>query len=1142
MITECKSCRLHAGAATFVFGDGDPDAKVWFVGEGPGPDEDREGFPWVGRAGRLLMRMLGEIELRREDVWLTNAVLCFPNDDGKIRAPAGDEVAACSKKWLHPGLRRAKPDVIVALGAVAAQAVTGRAIAITRDRGTVLQSPFCERVVLTLHPSYVLRGQGSERDDRMKKLREDFRLIKTIVDATRAGLGRIDVAEKVAEEKSIQLRDDEKAQFEQRIIQAEEWNPGRKYIAGWSDQRDVVLLYRDEEGGRRLEKIEAPPWYFYMRTGDALGIDERVWQRWRRLGVFERIELDPVNGDWTRVYAVRKVMQTRWLRDRGEVGVGINILDDPRKKRVSGAAWSASEEEDADLSAAQRRFEEARRQNQAEVRRWVQRQYDLVDRGERAEPVPTGFQRSGNWSKFVAEALLHDFLLKLHETGPTFEADLTPKQRFMTDHFLQIDDRYSELFFDIETDDSVPGWEDKSSWRHLSYAAVLKNRDGSIERYSLRIGEESEEAERALLREFAKIIDRADILYAWNGFNFDFQVMRDRFRLHEIKYDWRHVIWCDLLAVWRRYHYRSASAITSFSLEKLGPKVLKMNKLDWREESARRGVPCNRIIDMYRNLPDLLSEYNENDAEMLFKLEQEFGYAGIERVFCRIGNCFVNDYHVSTKIDMLLLNKGAVNGNHFYTRGLQLEFLPSYIAAQQTAQVKRLGVEGEVETVGKKGEGVEYTGAYVFPPVVGYHEGVAALDFKSLYPTIMTLFNISPETWVSREDVPGQTTDLDRLRELNLTLSPSGAYFRRDPPGMIPLVFRETMEKRKVYTKLQLGEEIGSERFLLYYRLSYAYKRLGLSFYGEVGNETSRYFNPEVAEAVTLGGQWFIKKTAEFAERRGYRVLAGDTDSIYLAMSQAQAEAFVKECDGYYREIIRPFNADPARFMMELEYENYFRNVIFVKKKRYAGKMTIFKGKASDYLEVKGLECMRSDGLERARAFQRKMLGVILDGGKPAAEEIARHVLAERDAVYSRKLPGEEIVETKAIAMDVDRYKTKLPHVRVAEHIRAVSTEYYVGMKVPFVMTPGPKLKNGAPGPLLATWLQEYEEGTYDPGYVWNKKVYPPTMRVLEAAYPGVDWGEHLVDERAAAKAARDAAKAAKKKKGPIVKRKGAKA
>lgn len=309
---------------------------------------------------------------------------------------------------------------------------------------------------------------------------------------------------------------------------------------------------------------------------------------------------------------------------------------------------------------------------------------------------------------------------------------------------------------------------------------------------------------------------------------------------------------------------------------------------------------------------------------------------------------------------------------------------------------------------------------------------------------------------------------------------------------------------------------------------------------GEIGNETSRYFNPEVAEAVTLGGQWFIKKTATFAEARGYRVLAGDTDSLYLKMTEAQATAFVKECDGYYREIVRPFNVDPSRFLMELEYENYFESIAFVRKKRYAGVMRVFKGERSDVIEVKGLECMRSDGLEYARAMQRRALELVLRKHRPPVAEVEAFVEAERARVFSGELTVGEVSMTQAIEKSVDEYKTKPPHVRIAERIRAVSAEYFVGMKVPYVMVPAPRdpEKPWKVPPPVPVWAREYAEGTYDRHHAWNAKVWPPTMRVLEVVYPERDWLAYHVDPPRSERPPAAPRKPAKKKTFSVVRKK----
>ena len=108
----CTACRLHEGRTTAVPGEGDPDTEVVFVGEGPGFNEDREGRPFVGRAGGLLVRLLGSIGWRREDVFITNVVKCRPPDN---RDPEADEIAACAP-FLHRQLAALDPAVVVTLG------------------------------------------------------------------------------------------------------------------------------------------------------------------------------------------------------------------------------------------------------------------------------------------------------------------------------------------------------------------------------------------------------------------------------------------------------------------------------------------------------------------------------------------------------------------------------------------------------------------------------------------------------------------------------------------------------------------------------------------------------------------------------------------------------------------------------------------------------------------------------------------------------------------------------------------------------------------------------------------------------------------------------------------------------------------
>jgi DNA polymerase elongation subunit (family B) len=219
---------------------------------------------------------------------------------------------------------------------------------------------------------------------------------------------------------------------------------------------------------------------------------------------------------------------------------------------------------------------------------------------------------------------------------------------------------------------------------------------------------------------------------------------------------------------------------------------------------------------------------------------------------------------------------------------------------------------------------------------------------------------------------------------------------------------------------------------------------------------------------------------------------------MYIKVTPARAQEFVAETDAFYRELVKSFNVDMSRWIVELEYENHFKSIFFVRKKRYAGLMSYFKGKPADYLEVKGLEFMRSDGLQYARQMQHDVMNLALRES-PTPLTIAKLIVERLKKVLSKTLPVGEVQMTQSIEKDVGQYKTRPPHVRVAEHIKVVApTEYYIGMKVPYVMI----------GPKDAVWSVEYDPAvkTYDPEVLWNKKIFPPTDRVLKTIYPAYDW------------------------------------
>ena len=174
-IGDCTRCKLHAlGRTQVVFGVGNPDADLMFVGEAPGADEDEQGIPFIGRAGQLLTRIIEAINLRRDDVYIANIIKCRPPQN---RNPEPDEVASCEPFLFHQ-IDVIKPKVIVALGKYAAQTLLRRETPISRLRGQVFDYRGA-KLVPTFHPAYLLRNPSSKRE-----VWEDMKLVKRLLDSS----------------------------------------------------------------------------------------------------------------------------------------------------------------------------------------------------------------------------------------------------------------------------------------------------------------------------------------------------------------------------------------------------------------------------------------------------------------------------------------------------------------------------------------------------------------------------------------------------------------------------------------------------------------------------------------------------------------------------------------------------------------------------------------------------------------------------------------------------------------------------------------------------------------------------------------------------------------------------------------------
>ena len=190
----CTACDLYRRGTQTVFGAGPKDARVMFVGEQPGNEEDLAGQPFVGPAGKLVDKALVEAGIERREVYVTNVVKHFkwePRGKRRIHArPNSQEIRAC-RPWLEAEMAQVRPAIVVLLGATAAQALLGSAFRVSKQRGQVMTAPFARAVVATVHPSSILRAPD---DDTRRRERElfvaDLRTVARVLEREGAAVPR----------------------------------------------------------------------------------------------------------------------------------------------------------------------------------------------------------------------------------------------------------------------------------------------------------------------------------------------------------------------------------------------------------------------------------------------------------------------------------------------------------------------------------------------------------------------------------------------------------------------------------------------------------------------------------------------------------------------------------------------------------------------------------------------------------------------------------------------------------------------------------------------------------------------------------------------------------------------------------------
>lgn len=666
-------------------------------------------------------------------------------------------------------------------------------------------------------------------------------------------------------------------------------------------------------------------------------------------------------------------------------------------------------------------------------------------------------------NKEYQSTAVREFVNTFEQAGiKTYEGDVGPIKRLLLDSEYEIEDlkNIKVLYFDIETDDTKDGITVGESMI-LSFAGV--DMDGK--EYFLKANDLTDESERELLKSINALLYQFDMIIGWNSDNFDREYLLKRFKKYRISgnYLWNmlHLDMMRRTQDYFKYDKKVRSEIKRWSLDSVSEYFLKEGKIQ----------KTSKVIELYKNQPELFREYNLQDCKLLKKLEEKIGVIDLTyRMFqwCKV---FPRDWSSVKTIDNFILTDANRRMIHYRTNFPQRD-----------------------EDFEKTEESQQYLGAFVIDPPVGYYENVYVFDFASLYPNIIRTFNISPDSKAIDDDeaivIPTAIVDEKTY---------GGQKFSKNRQGVISGKIGYLLDKR---SEIKTILKSLPKRSVEYQNLSSQQaivKELANSVYGVMGNKYCRFFDPDfnLAEIICVVGRYLIVFVQELMEKNGRKVITGDTDSIFVQLDKD--DDLEKITDWINTEIEMDlknhFNIDKCTIMIGLDKK--FDQFIITAKKKYVGKS------GEDY-NYTGMELIKRDTVKIAIDFQRQLIDHLFE--KHSVEFLKTWLNEKKKALFRRKIEPDDIAIYKRIGKKLTDYKNPPIHVQIA--LQKSKKDKDVGNSIAYIVTDGSKKLQGI-------HIDDFD-GNFDREYYWNSVVYPLLERLLEAVYPGEKWGDFYEIKRKA--------------------------
>lgn len=614
------------------------------------------------------------------------------------------------------------------------------------------------------------------------------------------------------------------------------------------------------------------------------------------------------------------------------------------------------------------------------------------------------------------------------------------------------------LAFDIETIEK--GGEKEIimvSFYGKNYQKVLTSKKGNYPKFV-----EILNSEKNILEEIIKIFQREnpDIVLTYYGDFFDFPTLIERCQKQKIKLliarDGSEI----KLSKRGRFSVAKISGIFHFdlfnfirniispnlqteilTLDKVASEILKDKKIE---------INYQELLESWKEEKNLekLAEYCLKDSELTFRLGEIFLPQVIE----------ISRIVGQTLFDVSRMSYGQLVEWYFSKKTRESgEVIPNQPKFEEILKRKK-------ET---------YAGAFVKEPIPGLHEKIGVVDFRSLYPSFIVSFNISPETLncLCCKD------NGYRVPELNY-------WFCKKKEGFVARIVKELIEKR-IQIKSELkGLKEDSREYKILNTRQFVFKIIANATYGYLGFPGSRWYSKECAESCTAFGRYIIKKTIDQARKEGFSVIYADTDSLFLKHEKGDIKNAIFD---FLEKINKKFPG-----ILELELQGIYERGIFIPrgsfgsaKKRYA--LIDEKGN----LIIRGLETVRRDWCNLAKEVQRKILEFILkekniDGAKKFVKEVINNL-------RKRNVDLKDLTIYEELAKPVEDYKLISPHVMAAKKLKEKGQEVREGQVIMFVIQEGLGSISEKAEPVEFAKLEKI-----DIDYYITHQIIPAAMRILQ--------------------------------------------